>query len=161
MNEKEIVLFIQNYFSQAVSYNDDDNMSYFFSYVERYFNLSPQDAFQYSIDLFYRFMIADLTEYVYWDLESEEHLSNDICNMIKDFNKFHHLDDWYNYFMPTKLIEEIIRKYDLISGYYDENVISVGFEKEIREILDKKGVGLDIYPLVDIGCGGVIPIYNN
>lgn len=156
MNKKEIILFIQNYFSQAVSYDDDDNMSYFFSYVEKYFNLSPQEAFQYSIDLFYRFMIANLAEYVYWDLESEEHLRNDICKMIKYFNKFHHLDDWYNYFKPTKIIEEIIHRYDLISGYYDENTISVDFEKEITEILEKKGIGLDIYPLVDIGYGGVI-----
>lgn len=133
-------------------------MAYLFSYIERNFNLNPQDTFQYSIDLFYRFMYAGLTRYVYWDLESEEDLKNDISKMVEDFNKFNNLDEWHNYFMPTKLIADIICEYDLIDGYYDENVISLEFEREISELLNKKGIGLDIYPLVDIGRGGIIKL---
>lgn len=158
MDKKRIVLFLQNYFSYSVSYDDDDCMAYLFSYIERNFNLNPQDTFQYSIDLFYRFMYAGLTKYVYWDLESEEDLKNDINKMVEDFNKFNNLDEWHNYFMPTKLIADIIYKYDLIDGHYDENVISLEFEQEISELLNKKGIGLDIYPLVDIGRGGIIKL---
>ncbi|WP_041777578.1 hypothetical protein [Bibersteinia trehalosi] len=159
MDKKRIVLFLQNYFSYSVSYDDDDDcMAYLFSYIERNFNLNPQDTFQYSIDLFYRFMYAGLTRYVYWDLESEEDLKNDISKMVEDFNKFNNLDEWHNYFMPTKLIADIICEYDLIDGYYDENVISLEFEREISELLNKKGIGLDIYPLVDIGRGGIIKL---
>lgn len=158
MNKEKIVLFIQNYFSRAVSYDDDDCMSYFFSYIETNFDLSLQEAFQYSIDLFYRFMCAGFAQYVYWDLENEEHLKKDIRKMVKDFNKFNHLDDWHNYFMPTKLMVDIIHKYDLIDGYYDDSIISIDFEREISELLDKKGLNLDIYPLVDVGSGGVISL---
>lgn len=158
MDKKKIMLFIQNYFSCVVSYDDDDCMSYFFSYMEDNFDLNPEEAFQYSIDLFYRFMCAGLVQYVYWDFENEEHLKNDIREMVKDFNKFNHLDDWHNYFMPTKLITNIIHKYDLIDGYYDESVISLEFEQEISELLNKKGIGLDIYPLIDIGRGGIIKL---
>ncbi|AGH39074.1 hypothetical protein F542_4610 [Bibersteinia trehalosi USDA-ARS-USMARC-188] len=103
-------------------------------------------------------MYAGLTRYVYWDLESEEDLKNDISKMVEDFNKFNNLDEWHNYFMPTKLIADIICEYDLIDGYYDENVISLEFEREISELLNKKGIGLDIYPLVDIGRGGIIKL---
>lgn len=160
MNREKIALFIQNYFSRAVSYDDDDCMSYFFSYMETNFDLSLQEAFQYSIDLFYRFMLAGFVQYVYWDLENEEHLKKDIREMVKDFNRSNHLDDWHNYFMPTKLMVDIIHKYDLIDGYYDENVISQGFEEEISALLNKKGIGLDIYPLVNVGGGGIISLEN-
>lgn len=158
VDKQKLTLLIQNYFSRAVSYDDDDCMSYLFSYMEDNFNLNSEEAFQYSIDLFYRFMHTGLVHYVYWDLEGEEHLKKEIREMVKDFNKFNHLDDWHNYFMPTKLVVDIIHKYDLIDGYYDENIISHGFEQEISELLNKKGVGLDIYPLVDIGNGGVISL---
>lgn len=153
MKESDLILFIQNYLSKLVSY-DDDNLFYFLSYVERYFSLEERDAIQITLDIYYRLTSLELIEFHIKEGSIKENIY-DLINHVKDMEQF---GGWFWYFYPTEKAYKLIDKFDLYDNNYDEKEICKSFYSEIMMLLEENDLDINIYPLLDIGYGGYIPI---
>ncbi|NBI43949.1 hypothetical protein GVX76_10865 [[Haemophilus] felis] len=154
MKKNDLILFIQNYLSKLVSYDDDDNFFYFFSYVERYFSLEKNHAIQITIDIYYRLVSLDLIEL---HIKGES-IKKNIVDLIHHADEMESFGGWFWYFSATEKAYDLIDKFNLYDNYYDEKIICKEFYLEFMTLLEENGLGIDIYPLVDIGSGGRVSL---
>lgn len=155
MREDNVMLFFQNYLSKLVSYNDDDNLFYLFSYVEKYFSQGEKESLQMTVDIYYRLISIGLISI---QVDGERTIRENVRDLIDYIEGVDSWDGWFLYFKPTDYACSLINKFDLYDNYYNENEIHLGFSVELNELFSNNDISLNIYPLVNIGFGGKIEL---